>query len=392
MAVVVMPLGVRCNLQCGYCYEDPQRDAGNFGGEYDVEIMKVAIEREGGGPFLLFGGEPLLLPKNVLQDLWAWGFERYGRNALQTNGTLLDEEHIELFRRYKVNVGISVDGPEDLNDARWQGTLERTRAATIRSQEAIARLCREGMPPSLIVILHRLNATADALPRLKAWFRCLGDLGLRHVGLHLMEVENEEVRNRFGLTIDENVNALLQLRELQMEFGGMEFSLLRDMENLLLGDDSNAICIWRACDPYTTSSVRGVGGQGERTKCGRTIKDGVDSLRASSPGFERYLALYQTPFEAGGCQGCRFFAMCRGQCPGTAINGDWRNRSEQCPVWFRVFEQLEGDLIRAGREPISVSHRRAGVEMEMIRSWEAGRNMTMSAILKPAANSGVPTL
>jgi len=84
--------------------------------------------------------------------------------------------------------------------------------------------------------------------------------------------------------------------------------------------------------------------------------------------------------------------MCRGQCPGTAINGDWRNRSEQCPVWFRVFEQLEGDLIRAGREPISVSHRRAGVEMEMIRNWEAGRNMTMSAILKPAANSGVPTL
>jgi uncharacterized protein len=382
MAVVVTPIGVRCNLQCSYCYEDPQRDAGNAGGSYDLAAIKDSVTREGGGPFLLFGGEPLLLPKNVLRELWAWGLDQYGSNVVQTNGTLIDDEHIDLFRKYNVRVGVSVDGPEELNDARWQGTLERTRAATNRTQEAIRRLCAEGIPPSLIVSLHRLNATREALPRLMGWFENLSVLGVHNVGLHLLEIESEAVRRRFELSVEENIDALLRLREFQAGLPQIQFKLLRDIDSLILGDDEDANCIWRACDPYTTRAVRGVGGHGERTKCGRVLKDGVDFLRDSTEGYERYIALYQTPHEAGGCQGCRFFLMCRGQCPGTAIGGDWRNRTEQCPIWFGVFEHVEADLLRAGHQPLSTRPERVLVEREMVRNWEAGRNMTVSSILK----------
>ena len=390
MAVVVAPIGVRCNLQCRYCYEDPLRDAGNARGTYDLTAIKDAVAREGGGPFLLFGGEPLLLPKEVLRDLWAWGLDQYGANVVQTNGILIDDDHVDLFKRYNVRVGISIDGPGELNDARWQGNLEKTRAATGRCEEAIRRLCAEGTPPSLIVILHRLNATRDTLPRLMGWFENLSSIGVRRVGLHLLEIENESVRQRFELSVQENIDALLQLRKFQAVLPQVEFSLLRDIDNLILGDDENAKCIWRACDPYTTAAVAGVGGHGERTKCGRVIKDGVDSLRDSTVGFERYLALYQTPYEAGGCQGCRFFLMCRGHCPGTAIDGDWRNRSEQCPIWMGVFEQVEADLLRTGQRPLSKSPERIPVELEMLREWEAGRNRTVSSILKAGVASGRP--
>jgi uncharacterized protein len=382
MAVVVMPIGVRCNLQCRYCYEDPQREAGNAGGFYDLAAIKDSVAREGNGPFLLFGGEPLLLPKEVLRDLWAWGLDRYGANIVQTNGSLIDGEHVDLFKQYKVRVGISVDGPGDLNDARWQGTPEKTRAATARTEEAIRRLCAEGIPPSLIVILHRLNATREVLPRLIAWFENLSSIGVRRIGLHLLEIESETVQRSLALSVQENVDALLRLREFQADIPKIEFSLLRDIDSLMLGNDEDARCIWRACDPYTTAAVRGVGGHGERTKCGRVIKDGVDFLRDSEEGFERYVALYQTPYEAGGCQGCRFFLMCRGQCPGTAIGGDWRNRSEQCPIWMKVFERVEADLVRAGKQPLSKAPERAEVELEMLRNWEAGNNRTVSSILK----------
>jgi uncharacterized protein len=381
MVVAVAPVGVRCNLQCGYCYEDPLRDAGNTGGRYDIAAIKEAVTQEGRGPFLLFGGEPLLLRKQVLRDLWAWGLEQYGANTVQTNGTLIDDEHIALFKRYEVAVGISIDGPEELNDARWKGTFERTRAATRRSQATIVRLCEEGIPPSLIVTLHRLNATEDTLPRLEEWFRSLASIGVRRIGLHLLEVESEAARRRFGLSVDENVHAILRLRELRTELPEVEFALLRDIDTLLLGDDANARCIWRACDPYTTPAVRGVGGQGERTRCSRVNKDGVDALRDSVEGYERYIALYQTPREFGGCQGCRFFLMCRGQCPGTAMAGDWRNRSEQCPVWFRIFEHVEAELLRLGEAPLSSSPERESVERQMIRNWEAGRNVTVRSIL-----------
>ena len=56
-----------------------------------------------------------------------------------------------------------------------------------------------------------------------------------------------------------------------------------------------------------------------------TNKDGIDYVKADRPGYERYLALYQTPQEYGGCQGCRFLVSCaRGNVQGTAISsGDW---------------------------------------------------------------------
>ena len=122
MPLTIAPLGVRCNIQCRYCYEDPMRDAGNLGVRYsrsDLESLKRSIARHSRGdePFLLFGGEPLLLPKRVLEELLEWGPKRSGRNSIQTNGVLIDDEHIELFKRYRINVGVSIDVPGELNDA-----------------------------------------------------------------------------------------------------------------------------------------------------------------------------------------------------------------------------------------------------------------------------------
>ncbi|MFL6335988.1 MAG: hypothetical protein ACJ754_21985 [Pyrinomonadaceae bacterium] len=106
--------------------------------------MKRAVLEEG-GPFTLFGGEPLLIPEEDLEDLWAWGLEQFGRNSVQTNGTLINEAHVRMFKRHNVRVGISVDGPGELNDVRWSGSLEKTRADTARTEAAIARLCFEGI-------------------------------------------------------------------------------------------------------------------------------------------------------------------------------------------------------------------------------------------------------
>jgi sulfatase maturation enzyme AslB (radical SAM superfamily) len=62
MSVELRPLGVACNIQCQYCYQNPQRDAGNVPRSYDLDAMKAAVEREG-GPITLFGGEALLVPE-----------------------------------------------------------------------------------------------------------------------------------------------------------------------------------------------------------------------------------------------------------------------------------------------------------------------------------------
>ncbi|HEX8773827.1 MAG TPA: radical SAM protein [Pyrinomonadaceae bacterium] len=380
MTVELRPLGVHCNIACQYCYQNPQRDAGNMGKRYDIETMKRAITEEG-GPFTIFGGEPLLVSENDLEELWAWGLERFGRNGIQTNGTLINEAHVRMFKRYNVHVGISIDGPGELNDVRWSGSLEKTRADTARTETAIARLCQEGIPPTLIVTLHRNNATTDKLPLMHEWFRRLDRMGIRSARLHVLESENQLIRQKYALGMEENIQALLSFAALEAELRGMRLDIFQDMEDLLQGHDGKVSCVWRACDPYTTSAVRGVEGSGQRSNCGRTNKDGIDFVKAAQPGYERYIALYNTPQQSGGCLDCRFFLMCKGQCPGTAIDGDWRNRTEHCSTWIRLFEHVEQRLLDRDIVPLSLAPERLEVEKILLLNWAVGRNPYMKNVL-----------
>src|SRR5207247_7363385 len=134
-------------------------------------------------------------------------------------------------------------------------------------------------------------------------------------------------RSSYALTPHESLAAFREIAALEPTLVRLRFVEFRDMKQLLRGRDNHTSCVWNACDPYTTRAVRGVEGTGQSSNCGRTNKDGIDFVKAPVEGFERYLALYHTPQEHGGCSGCRFFIMCKGQCPGTAIDGDWRNRT-----------------------------------------------------------------
>lgn len=381
MSVELRPLGVKCNIQCQYCYQNPQRDAGNILHSYDVERMKAAIEREG-GPFTLFGGEALLVREEDLEDLWSWGVQKYGGNSVQTNGVLINDNHIRMFRAYRVHVGISIDGPGELNDVRWAGTLELTRAATAKTHAAIERLCREGIPPSIIVTLHRGNATRDKLPIMHDWLRHLESMGVASARLHILEVDHESVAQKYALTTEENLEALLSFAALERELTRLRLDVFEDMRNLLLGQDNATTCVWNACDPYTTRAVRGVEGSGQSSNCGRTNKDGIDFVKSGTEGFERYLALYHTPQEHGGCRDCRFFLMCKGQCPGTSLEGDWRNRTEHCDLWKKLFRHFEETLLDQGIQPLSASPDRNRVEQAFLASWASGQNMYISRALE----------
>ena len=381
MGVELRPLGVNCNITCQYCYQNPQRDAGNLRRRYDMAAMLQALDEED-QPFTLFGGEPLLMDIGDLERLWAFGLERFGRNQIQTNGTLIDDRHIRLFRDYRVQVGISVDGPGSLNDARWVGNLMRTRAMTQRTHDAIHRLCVEGLPPQLIVTLHRGNALPSAWAQMDAWLADLEARGVVRARLHVLEIDHPEIENHWALSDAENADAFLHFRALEKtRLSALRFDLFAEIRNLLLGDDSAASCVWQACDPYTTHAVHGVEGFGERSNCGRTNKMGIDFIKADSSGYERVLALWATPQRDGGCAGCRFFAMCKGQCPGSSIDADWRNRSAQCALWKTLFEQIEAELVAERRTPLSLDPRRPRLEQALLDTWRSGSAATIRSAL-----------
>lgn len=386
MSVEVRPFGVVCNLKCPYCYQHPMRDAGNFTKPYDLDAMKTALEKEG-QPFGLFGGEALLMPLDDMEELIAWGTKRFGYVSIQTNGALMTEEHIELFKRYKVGVGLSLDGPDELNDSRWAGDLQKTREATANSHWALRRLIEESkkgnLPvPSLIVTLHRGNASPERLPKLLDWILELDRIGLRYLNVHTLETDHPLIAARMALSDEEALAAMKSIADLMVQVQNLTILPFAHIVKLLLGDDENVTCTWNACDPWTTSAVRGVEGNGERSNCGRTNKEGIDWFKADVPGRERQIALYHTPQEWGGCKGCRFFYACKGECPGTGLNGDWRNRSSHCAIWYGLLEHFEELLIRIGQRPVSRSQHLKALEDALLAAWAAGRNARIKDTLQ----------
>lgn len=130
---VVLKVAERCNLACPYCYyfyqendlhkgsaaflsEDMARAAAAFlrRGAQDLKIEHLYIG--------LHGGEPTLLPKARLDKICTILREELSdvtnvHFAMQTNGTLIDEEWIELLAKHRVVVGVSIDGPPHIHDA-----------------------------------------------------------------------------------------------------------------------------------------------------------------------------------------------------------------------------------------------------------------------------------
>lgn len=127
--VMTKPIGPICNLDCSYCFYlekeklFPKNQQFRMSDEVLEKYIKEYIESQG-SPEITFawqGGEPTLLGVDYfrkivrLQSHYANG--KTIHNAVQTNGTLLDDEWAEFLTENRFLVGISIDGPAEMHDA-----------------------------------------------------------------------------------------------------------------------------------------------------------------------------------------------------------------------------------------------------------------------------------
>jgi uncharacterized protein len=126
--VMTKPIGPICNLDCKYCFylEKEKLFPSNENFRMSDEVLETYIRQYIEGQqvpevsFAWQGGEPTLMGVKFfrkvvdLQRKYAGG--KVISNALQTNGTLLDDEWGEFLAANKFLVGLSIDGPAKLHD------------------------------------------------------------------------------------------------------------------------------------------------------------------------------------------------------------------------------------------------------------------------------------
>lgn len=131
LAKVVLNTSNSCNLKCKYCYADH----GVYGRQANlmqIETIDAIIADMSKRNVKqidiveLFGGEPLLSPYLLyIMDQFSrrWEIHTF---LITTNGTIHNNDIISSLKKFPIKFTISLDGPEDINDAlRGVGTYKK---------------------------------------------------------------------------------------------------------------------------------------------------------------------------------------------------------------------------------------------------------------------------
>jgi uncharacterized protein len=196
--VVVQPTPF-CNIDCSYCYL-PQR---NDKAVMQDTTVRASFERVFASGWasddlsvIWHAGEPLVLAPAFYERAFQ-AIESLRpvpvqvRHSIQTNGMLISREWCELFKSWRVGVGVSIDGPRHFNDAH---RLTRTGKSTFdRALAGIRMLRQEGVPFHVISVLSQ--GSLDAAEEMLEFYE---SEGIEDVCFNVEESEGAHVSELFA--------------------------------------------------------------------------------------------------------------------------------------------------------------------------------------------------
>jgi serine-type anaerobic sulfatase-maturating enzyme len=166
--VLAKPTGAACNLQCSYCFflnKERLYPGSRFRMSDEVleTYIRQLIESHQSQRVTVSwqGGEPTLMGIDFFKKAIAFQ-EKYRKpgmifeNTLQTNGTLLNDEWCEFFRKHDFLVGISIDGPQHLHDLHRLDKQGRPTFA--RVMRGLRLLQKHGVDYNILTTVNRVNA------------------------------------------------------------------------------------------------------------------------------------------------------------------------------------------------------------------------------------------
>jgi uncharacterized protein len=231
--VVVQPTPF-CNINCSYCYL-PQRDVKSIVEQSTVSALFEKIFASGwtgeGLTVIWHAGEPLVVPVSFYETAFA-AIEKLRppslrlRHSFQTNGMLIATQWCDLFKKWDIGLGVSIDGPKHLHDAHrvtrsGRGTFDKTVAG-------IRLLKREQVPFHVISVLSQqgMNAPREMLDFFLSE-------GIEDVCFNVEESEGDHVSDLFAAddAKESFKNFLSEFWRLSRQSGRIRF--VREVDGML---------------------------------------------------------------------------------------------------------------------------------------------------------------
>jgi uncharacterized protein len=216
-----------CNLDCDYCYLPARNSTARMSDDVLRRVFEQVLSsnyvRES-FTVVWHAGEPLVLPTAFYERAIALIAELNTAgiridHSFQTNGTLVTPGWCDFIKRHDIRIGVSVDGPAFLHDARRK--TRTGRGTHDRVMRGIACLQQHGIDFHVISVLTR-----ESLDHPDELFQFYVAHGLHRVGFNIEEIEgvnissslrsdetSERLRRFFHRFLDLNASSALELRE-----------------------------------------------------------------------------------------------------------------------------------------------------------------------------------
>lgn len=321
-AVIMQPTTQCLPLDCTYCYLPFRRMKHLMPVEIAVAVATSANLWAADDPafeVVWHGGEALAAGREHLAALMA-PFQGV-KHSVQTNAALVDDAWCEFLLERDVHVGVSLDGPADMNNHRVTLAGHPGFHVTMRGTE---RLRRHGIPFSAIAVVSDPDP-ANAV----RFYEFFAELGVTTLGVN---VEEEEGVNRGARPADPKravdfwaalagawrANPVVQLREISRV---MNFA-----DAVLHGQYLAASPVTAPWDPLPTVAHDGgvvllspelAGFTDERFgdfTTGNVLRDGLDVLVAEAEERTPWITEFWKGVDA--CRAtCPYFAFCGGAHP-----------------------------------------------------------------------------
>lgn len=165
-----------CNLACDYCYVGKKKARMRLSTAdkiIDFAFRTTPLDEDIN--FGFFGGEPLLELESIkaitehIENHASYDAKRVGLNLI-TNGTIISDEIIEFLVDHRITLGISCDGPPEVQDVFRKYAGGRTTSKVV---ESTIRKAVESHPYVVVNAVYHPR-TFRKLPQVVEYFASLG--------------------------------------------------------------------------------------------------------------------------------------------------------------------------------------------------------------------------
>ena len=324
-SLLIKPASAVCNLDCEYCFY-LDRDADPYKALPARRMTPDTLERlvdtylfysYPNSIFAFQGGEPTLAGLPFFEKLVQLQ-QRYGRNgqmvsnSLQTNAVLLDKNWCDLFRSYKWLIGVSLDGPEELND-RFRFNKEG-RGTWKRVMQSVETLQAERVEFNILCVLSQANV--EKPKELYRFYRSLGIDNMQFIPL--AEFDGAGNPMPFTITPEQYGRFLCEVFELWWpERRKVRIRVFDNIAEAVAGQKPGTCTMHETCDSYVVVEYNG-----DVYPCDFFVESGwklgninLDSWTEIARRTRSYSFAANKTLAHPECQACEYQSICHGGCP-----------------------------------------------------------------------------